>query len=90
MNKAQHKQEAEALADAVLKASGSALKHYSMQHTRQAIFNAAQAGIDKARAELLAEAEWAYDVLLNQCGLAPDCEGMEALKSAIAKARGQA
>ena len=50
---ARHSPEAEALADAILKAAGSGLHHYSMEKTRQAIFAAAEEGIDSARAELL-------------------------------------
>lgn len=62
--------EAEALADSILKAAGSNLKHYTMARTRDAIFAAAQAGIDKARAEADAELLAAFVVardMLVQC-----------------------
>lgn len=39
------------------------------------------------RAELLAEAKWALDVLVNQCGL-EECEGLNSLRAAIAKTKG--
>ncbi len=49
----QHTPEAEALADSILKSSGSNLKNYTMAKTREAILAAAQAGIDNARDDLL-------------------------------------
>lgn len=52
-NTTQHTPEAIALADNILKAAGSGLKHYSMHSIREAIMNSAQKGIDDARAELL-------------------------------------
>lgn len=39
---------AEQLADEILKASGSALKHYTMALTRERIIAAAQRGLDEA------------------------------------------
>jgi len=45
--------EATALADAILKASGSNLKNYTTQLSRDAILTAAQSGIDSARTDLL-------------------------------------
>jgi hypothetical protein len=45
--------EAIALADAILKPSGSNLKNYTMEKTREAILDAAQAGIETARSDLL-------------------------------------
>lgn len=52
---AQHTPEAEKLADCILKASGSALRNYSMAKTREAIFTAAQFGLDSAAPEIAAE-----------------------------------
>lgn len=49
---AKHTPEAETLADAILKAAGSGLRHYGMAGTRERIFAAAQQGISDARAEL--------------------------------------
>lgn len=46
--------DAEALADAILKLSGSNLKNYTMPSTRKAILSAAQKGIEDARSRLLA------------------------------------
>jgi len=45
--------EAIALADAILKASGSNLKNYTMQQSRDAILGAAQAGIEAGRADIM-------------------------------------
>lgn len=45
--------EAIALADAILKASGSNLKNYTLEKTRDAILGAAQAGIEAGRAEIM-------------------------------------
>lgn len=56
------KQEAEALADAILRAAGSGLRHYSMPKTREAILSAAQDGLNAARTGLLE----ALDYLLEQ------------------------
>ena len=42
--------EAEALADRILRASGSSLRHYTMHSIRAAIVKAAQEGIDAALA----------------------------------------
>jgi len=50
---AKHTPEAEALADAVLTAAGSGLRHYSMAKTRAAIIAAAQKGINDSQADLL-------------------------------------
>ncbi|AWM37046.1 hypothetical protein GobsT_50480 [Gemmata obscuriglobus] len=49
--------EAEALADAILRAAGSGLHFYSMAKTRDAILIAAQQGLDAGRARLLAALE---------------------------------
>lgn len=78
--------EAEALADAILKAAGSGLRHYSMAKIRVDILAAAQKGIDDARAEVLE----ALKTLLNA-----GSTGELALKARtqaeaiIAKARGE-
>ncbi|MBP3955456.1 hypothetical protein J8F10_09195 [Gemmata sp. G18] len=48
-----HAPEAKALADAVLTAAGSGLRHYSTAKMREAILVAAQQGIDAGRADLL-------------------------------------
>jgi hypothetical protein len=45
--------EAEALADAVLRAAGSGLHYYSMAKTREAILSASQRGLILAKADLL-------------------------------------
>jgi hypothetical protein len=45
--------EAMALADVILKASGSNLKNYTMQSSLDAILGAAQAAIDAARAQIM-------------------------------------
>jgi len=54
----------EALADAILRASGSALRHYHLPSMREAIFDAARDGIERARAEGLPAA--ARDVLAER------------------------
>lgn len=48
--------EAMELVNAILKASGSALRHYSMHKTRSDMFAAAQFHLDKARLAALDEA----------------------------------
>jgi len=50
---AKHTPEAEALADSILRPSGSNLRNYTLPKTRDAILSAAQKGIDDAQAELL-------------------------------------
>lgn len=86
----QHTPEAEALADAILKASGSALKHYSMQKTRAEIFSAAQAGIDTAQTELLDALEIALDrIIANNCDTDDEYQFTSKIREAIAKARGR-
>lgn len=100
----QHTPEAEALADAILKASGSALKHYSMQKTRDEIFAAAQAGIDTAQTELLEALEVAEKEIrawregintrqglkdLGNAKIGACFGGIPYISAAIAKARGQ-
>jgi hypothetical protein len=60
-----------------------------MGKTRNEILDAAQKGIDRGRASLLEEAEWALDILTDQFGLDDSCEGVVSLRAAIVKARGQ-
>jgi hypothetical protein len=55
---------AEILADNILKASGSALRHYTLQKNRDAIIAAAQAGIDAVSVD--------RDRLENELGLEKD------------------
>lgn len=85
--------EAEALADAVLKAAGSGLRHYSMAKTREAIIAAAQKGIDESRAELLETltnlAEQADEDCPSSCRTRHFCDALEDAHNAIAKATGK-
>lgn len=53
MTDVKHTPEAEAIADAILKAAGSALKYHTMPKGREAIFAAAQKGLDGAQNDLL-------------------------------------
>jgi hypothetical protein len=71
---AKYTPEAEAMADAILKPSGSNLKNYTMAKTREAIISAAQKGIDDARAELLEATTKLLQAL--RCALA-DLEGVK-------------
>lgn len=57
--------EAMELVDAILKASGSALHHYSMHQTRSNMFAAAQAHLGKARNAALEEAKAACKAALR-------------------------
>lgn len=90
--------EAESLADAVLKAAGSGLRHYRMAKTREAIVAAAQNGIDAARGDLMCAAT---NALADLEGIMPEVEpsgdrthpGWETIKelqAAIAEAKGRA
>jgi hypothetical protein len=92
MTNAKHTPEAEALADAILKAAGSGLRHYSLPKTREAIFAAAQQGIDAARAELLLVAAEAAEEFCTTRGYedmeAGCCKSCRA-RATIAKARGE-
>lgn len=54
---------AEILADNILRASGSALKNYTLPTSRKKIIEAAQQGIDDFRADLLKELTYAADAL---------------------------
>lgn len=89
MTEAKHTPEAEILADAILKASGSALRHHAMAKSREDIFAAAQAGINAARADLLEALEF-YAKHCPQNSL----DGPEGIptafkaRDAIAKAKG--
>lgn len=78
--------DAEQLADAVLKAAGSGLRHYSLLKTRQNILAAAQHGIDKARAEL---PETVRDVIPVLQGMYPDFEETESYLRLKAVAEGR-
>lgn len=81
-----YKPEAAALADAVLKAAGSGLKHYTMEKIRDGIVSAAQKGIDESRAELLQAAELmllAYPVARGGTG---QVEARDQLRAAVDKA----
>ena len=68
---ASHTSEAEALADAILKAAGSGLRHYSMAKTREAILTAAQEWLEAGRAKLLDAARCA---LADLEGIMPEFE----------------
>ena len=89
-----HTPEAEALADAILKAAGSGLRHYSVAKTREAIFVTAQAGIDDVRAALLSDLEDAVFELEQWVSVHPDesdrtREIIASARASIAKATGQ-
>lgn len=60
-----HSKEAHLLAEAILKASGSSLKYYSLERIRDDILEMAQAGIDSARAPLIESLKWALEELDN-------------------------
>lgn len=91
MNDTNHTPEAVALADAVLTATGSGLRHYSMAKTRDVILVAAQRGIDAGRAELLQAlrtvVEMEYDRDPESRNF--DDERLEHFASLIAKAEGR-
>lgn len=57
---------------------------------RRAEEDASNLSLVLAAPDLLEEAEWALDILTDQYGLTDDCEGIAALRAAIAKARGDA
>lgn len=87
--------EAEQLADDILRASGSGLRHYTLPGTRKAIFDATQKGIDRAQAELLEALKQYIDWYgaAHEQGCPEDdtcdCKGKpinEAVNAAIAKA----
>jgi hypothetical protein len=61
-----------AFADAILKASGSNLKNYTMQQSRDAILGAAQDGIEAGRAEIMAAMkELLLDAPYPRCAFYP-------------------
>jgi hypothetical protein len=81
MTNTKHTPEAQDLADAILKAAGSGLRHYTMAKTREAILAAAQRGIDEARSELL-------EALIAAVEDEPDACFVPNARKAIAKAKG--
>lgn len=85
MSEQMHTPEAEALADAILKASGSALRYHTMPSGRTAIFAAAQKGIDAARADLLAM----LDRVSHLNGFRELNDILPEVRAALAKARGE-
>jgi hypothetical protein len=89
-NETKHTPEAEALADAILRAAGSGLRYHIMHKSREAIFTAAQQGIDAARAELLVAAKGAIAALNQSATFPADVEAAKKwLNAAIAKATGE-
>lgn len=85
--------EAEALADAILRPSGSNLKNYTMAKTREAILSAAQKGIDDARADLLEALKNAREwISTGEVDGVEFDEGMmlDAIDAALAKTKGAA
>lgn len=84
-----HTPDAEALADAILKPSGSNLKNYTMASTREAILSAAQKGIDDARAGLLADMRFVRE-WFTENGLEEEYHGIcEYLDESIASFTGK-
>jgi hypothetical protein len=90
------KQEAELLADSILRAAGSGLRHYSMPKTRDAILLAAQQGLDTARAGLLEALDYLLEQTIDQdlkygIGLSEgEKDARQRALAAIAEAKGLA
>ncbi len=96
--------EAEALADAILRAAGSGLRHHTMPKTREAILSTAQEGLERARVDLLAVANSLHAICSAQANLCSTASEEERLRfihaiydlwngpgcEAMAKAKGQA
>ena len=89
-----HTSDALLLADAILKAAGTGLQHYSMAKTRNAILSAAQRGLDEAMAAPImalqailpyAEKEIGFINLRNDGGWKDEAEAREA-NAALAQA----
>lgn len=86
---AKHTAQAEALADAILRAAGSGLRHYSMAKTRETILTAAQEGLDACRAPLLADMRFVRE-WFTENGLEVDYHGIcDYLDEAIAEGSGR-
>ena len=88
----EHKPETIALADAILVAAGSGLRHYT-PHSRERILNTAQVAIEQSRLQLLESIEAFLADHRNTYDGEPlsleKCEALEKMRNAAEKARGQ-